>query len=127
MTCFTVRSPATGTVRSAANASPALTVTPMRVVAKTADKVFRNMARVLVARAIKTRKPPPCPPKKLFEDNADPVLSRPDHPAIAQQAVALRHQLEPVRDEQGIGHLDRRAVGRNVDDPAARAGAMACD
>src|SRR5437868_15515700 len=94
VTRFTVRSLARGPPRSAAKASPALTVTPMSAAAITAGKVFPNMARVLVCPRDQNPRAPRCPPKKLFEDNADPVLPGPDHAAIAHHAVALGHQLE---------------------------------
>src|ERR1041385_1917649 len=103
--CLAARSLARGTLRAAAKAQ--LTVTPTRAVANTADSVFPTMARVLDCSRDQNPHAPPCPPKKLFEDNADPVLPGPDHAAVAHHAVALGHQLKPVRNEHRIGHLDR--------------------
>jgi len=58
------------------------------------------------------------------ELHADPVLCKPDDPAVPQSAVALRHQLEPLPDRGCIRDLQRGAVQGQIHDSASNARAV---
>src|SRR5947209_1712220 len=115
--------PTAGTLRSAAPAGPGPNMNATAVASK-ADSVMRNMRRSC-CQGDQSAQAATSPPEILLEDNADAVLPRPYHAAVADHAVALGHQLETVRHEYRIRHLDRRAFRGDVHHPAPRAGAVA--
>src|SRR4051812_13359963 len=103
-----VRGP--GALRSAAKASSTAIVSAVTAIAKRADSVLRDIARILVDLRSKPERAGLSSQKSLLENHADAVLLGPDDPAVANHAVLLGHQLEAGRHEDRIRNVDRRAL-----------------